>query len=289
MHGCKQFIRGKPIRFGYKVWSLASSSGYMYHMQPYSGWHTGLGQGPSVVLGLAEQAQVPQGCKFIHDNLFTTLSLLDEMTKRGYGSRTVCLTSHSHHRRTSRSCPGEPLKYSAKERSCWSVGRTTALSQWRATINRWNWERCAIVKVKQPTCISIYNQHMGGVDLHDQQIARYHISIRSKKWWWPIFAWSLNSALVNSHIFYQDVIGGTIDLLTFSRIVAQSLMQSFGMKPLSHGRRSLMAAAVEDQAKYDNVSHWPINTMQRFRRCRHCDKRTTYACDKCKAPLHIEH
>ena len=64
---------------------------------------------------------------------------------------------------------------------------------------------------------------MGGVDLHDQQVSRYHISIRSKKWWWPIFAWSLNSALVNSHFFYRDIMGGTIDLLTFSRIVTNAL------------------------------------------------------------------
>ncbi len=90
-HGCKQFIKGKPIHFGNKVWSLASSSGYMYHMEPYCGSHTllpetGLGQGPSVIIGLAEQAQVPQGCKFFHDNLFTTLSLMDEMTKEDMGA-----------------------------------------------------------------------------------------------------------------------------------------------------------------------------------------------------------
>ncbi|KAF2365953.1 PiggyBac transposable element-derived protein, partial [Trinorchestia longiramus] len=28
-HGCKQFIRGKPIRFGYKVWSGTTVSGYL--------------------------------------------------------------------------------------------------------------------------------------------------------------------------------------------------------------------------------------------------------------------
>ncbi|XP_055306911.1 piggyBac transposable element-derived protein 3-like, partial [Sitodiplosis mosellana] len=28
-HGCKQFIKGKPIRFGYKVWSLCTPSGYL--------------------------------------------------------------------------------------------------------------------------------------------------------------------------------------------------------------------------------------------------------------------
>ncbi|KAL6488676.1 hypothetical protein MHYP_G00024170 [Metynnis hypsauchen] len=57
-HGCKQFIKGKPIRFGYK-------SGALPHTQ--------------------EQGEVPKGCKFHYDNLFTSLSLLDKMTKRGYG------------------------------------------------------------------------------------------------------------------------------------------------------------------------------------------------------------
>jgi len=32
--------------------------------------------------GLAEQAEVPPACNFVHDNLFTSLSLLHEMTKR---------------------------------------------------------------------------------------------------------------------------------------------------------------------------------------------------------------
>jgi hypothetical protein len=43
---------------------------------------TGLGHRPSVVLGVAEQSQLPQGCKFLNDNLFTSLGPLDEMTKR---------------------------------------------------------------------------------------------------------------------------------------------------------------------------------------------------------------
>ena len=32
-HSCKQFIRGKPIRFGYKLWVLASSTGLSYHVK----------------------------------------------------------------------------------------------------------------------------------------------------------------------------------------------------------------------------------------------------------------
>ncbi|TWW69316.1 Chimeric ERCC6-PGBD3 protein [Takifugu flavidus] len=305
-HGCKQFIKGKPIRFGYKVWSLASSSGYMYHMEPYCGSHTvlpetGLGQGPSVIIGLAEQAQVPQGCKFVHDNLFTTLSLMDEMTKRGYGSSgtmrqkrlfDVPFTPRNAFMKLPRGtsevlCQGEKLLVRWKDNNIVTVATNMEEKYTETSVKRWNRHRRAFDNVQQPKCISRYNEHMGGVDLHDLQVSRYHIAIRSKKWWWPIFAWSINSALVNGHLFYRDVIGGTIDLLTFSRIVSQSLLQRFGTKPLSHGRRSLLSATVENQARYDKASHW-LNTMHRFQRCRHCEKRTTYACEKCKVPLHLE-
>ena len=41
---------------------------------------------------------------------------------------------------------------------------------------------------------------MGGVDLLDQQIAAYRYRIRSKKLYWPIFAWSVNAQAVNGWI-----------------------------------------------------------------------------------------
>ncbi len=31
-HSCKQFIRGKPIRFGYTIWNICSSSGMPYRV-----------------------------------------------------------------------------------------------------------------------------------------------------------------------------------------------------------------------------------------------------------------
>ena len=36
-HLCKQFIRGKTIRFGYKLWVLASSTGLPCHVEIYEG------------------------------------------------------------------------------------------------------------------------------------------------------------------------------------------------------------------------------------------------------------
>ena len=36
-HPCKQFIRNKPVRFGYKMWMMSSSDGYPFAFQPYQG------------------------------------------------------------------------------------------------------------------------------------------------------------------------------------------------------------------------------------------------------------
>ncbi|XP_046677501.1 piggyBac transposable element-derived protein 3-like [Homalodisca vitripennis] len=40
-HGLKQHIHGKPIRFGYKVWILATRLGYAIQAEPYQGKATG--------------------------------------------------------------------------------------------------------------------------------------------------------------------------------------------------------------------------------------------------------
>ena len=36
----KQFIRGKPISFGFKLWSITSFEGYLFHAEPYCGLDT---------------------------------------------------------------------------------------------------------------------------------------------------------------------------------------------------------------------------------------------------------
>ncbi|XP_008187535.1 piggyBac transposable element-derived protein 3-like [Acyrthosiphon pisum] len=36
-HGCKQFLRGKPIRFGYKAWCLTTDFGYLLNFDIYQG------------------------------------------------------------------------------------------------------------------------------------------------------------------------------------------------------------------------------------------------------------
>ena len=81
---------GKPIRYGFKVWGLCSTSGYTVHLEPYCGASTQLakssmGQGPDVVKGLLEKADVSPGSHIYFDNLFTSLPLLVWMSEKGLG------------------------------------------------------------------------------------------------------------------------------------------------------------------------------------------------------------
>ncbi|XP_035228761.1 piggyBac transposable element-derived protein 3-like, partial [Stegodyphus dumicola] len=41
-HSTKMFLKGKPIRFGYKAWTLASSDRYVFHFDIYAGKVTAL-------------------------------------------------------------------------------------------------------------------------------------------------------------------------------------------------------------------------------------------------------
>ena len=90
-HGTKQFIRERPIRFGFQIWCITSSEGYLLHAEPYCGVDTdlpdtGLGQGADLVLGLIKKCEVKAGSTVTFDNLLTSLPLLDELTELGIGA-----------------------------------------------------------------------------------------------------------------------------------------------------------------------------------------------------------
>lgn len=80
-HYAKQFIRGKPIRFGFKNWALCASTGYMVSFSAYTGKTAekkDFGLGGDVVLNLIELGKLPSesGIKIYFDNFFTSLSLM---------------------------------------------------------------------------------------------------------------------------------------------------------------------------------------------------------------------
>ena len=89
-HGSKQYMHGKPIRYGFKLWAIASSDGYLVHVEPYCGsstriTETGLGKSADVVLDLARKADVRPGSRLFFDNYFSGFGLLDHLTEMNIG------------------------------------------------------------------------------------------------------------------------------------------------------------------------------------------------------------
>ena len=37
LHSCKMYMKNKPIKFGYKLWTLCGADGYPYHQSIYCG------------------------------------------------------------------------------------------------------------------------------------------------------------------------------------------------------------------------------------------------------------
>jgi DNA excision repair protein ERCC-6 len=86
-HGCKQYIQGKPIRFGYKFWRGATRQGYTFWFQPYQGKnpntkHEEYVVDASIVLQFSEAHTEahPGHYHFVFDNFFTSIALLDKLS-----------------------------------------------------------------------------------------------------------------------------------------------------------------------------------------------------------------
>ena len=93
-HGAKQYIHGKPIKFGYKLWVLAKPLGYCVQFRSYAGKDTqldiygdiGLGVGGAAVAYLLKciPSQQDNGSIYhvVMDNFFTSPGLLCHLQKQ---------------------------------------------------------------------------------------------------------------------------------------------------------------------------------------------------------------
>lgn len=84
-YSCKMFIRGKPIRFGFKLWVLASDNGYPFNVMIYTGKSQepaddnsaeNKGLGFRVVTSLLSCLEDPTSHEVFFDNFFTSYDLL---------------------------------------------------------------------------------------------------------------------------------------------------------------------------------------------------------------------
>ena len=222
-HPLKQYIRGKPTPFGYKVWVMATSAGQLLACQPYAGAKTmlpdyGLGMGPNVVYGLAKQFGLQPGTKAVCDNLFTSVDLCDHL-----GEMQIGVVGTIRQNR----CHGMPLpskkefeKKAARGDHNVAYSREICVVQWKdskavylasncfspeplGAVSRYHKSEKVYKNVPIPRLVLLYNTHMGGVDLLDNGAKTYAITTRVKKWYWAIYTWFLCVSMVQAWRLYR--------------------------------------------------------------------------------------
>ena len=88
-HSCKQFIRAKPIRFGYKLWVLVSATGVPYKIEIFQGRTN---QGSDETLGIRvvknglEFCKNPKVHRVFFDNFFSSYSLICDLAIMGFSA-----------------------------------------------------------------------------------------------------------------------------------------------------------------------------------------------------------
>ena len=225
-HSCKQRIQGKPIRYGFKFWSLNASNGYLISTEPYQGKGTALshsefGLGGSVVLTLADRlsASHPSRCfSFFVDNFFTGLPLVKQMAELGYGCTGTVRSNRIEN------CPLSDRKLDKEPRgtinSFVSGSKDLIVMSWKDnaavrmasncygvdpvhSARRYSSATKSHITVPIPDAVTKYNAGMGGTDQMDRNISQYRVKIRNNKWWWQIFTHLLSASLSNAWLLHR--------------------------------------------------------------------------------------
>lgn len=298
----KQFIRSKPIRFGYKAWCLCSCDGFLIDFDIYQGASVA-GEKETTPLGLRviderlRNAGIydKEDVEVYFDNFFTSYDGMAYLKQKG-----VKATGTVRKNRT-RNCPVDDK--SLKERGDYKFMSANGITAvwWKdnstvgmmsnfdsveplASANRYKKQESKKVSVPMPKMIKRYNQYMGGVDLLDSRLQLYHIGVKGKKWYWPIIAWILETFMSNSFLLYRAANGPqALDQFEFRRNVTRRLLSSTTRRVRSFNRL--------------NQHVHRIGHMEKRRRCKvpNCPKRTAaggsqvaYYCEVCDVPCHIE-
>ena len=239
---------------------------------------TGLSQSADVVLGLSEKCEVKAGSTVTFDNLFTSLPLLDELTELGIVACGTLRQNRYH---------GAPVANKttlAKKLKGSYVFATNYVScNPVSTAQRWSKsaKKRADVLTKP---FEDYNKQMSGVDLFDQFVSIYRVRIRSKKWWWPFFAWVVNASMANVLNLLRTVQKQKVGILEFQREVVVRILASFESnkpaKPLAFPQN------VASNVKLNTKNYILVKGRSKYCRSKHCGGRSIYLCQKCNVILH---
>ncbi|KAL0146817.1 hypothetical protein M9458_057756 [Cirrhinus mrigala] len=223
----KQYMRGKPHPWGFKLWVRTGISGMLCDFDVYQGSVDGIRQAKSelglsgdVVMKLASTLPEGQNYKIYADNYFTCVPLVVKLLERGIHyvgtARQVRLPNCNLEDEKSLKKKGRgsfDVRVEGNHNICavkWYDNRgVTLVSSFAGPepvqkIQRWDKATKTIIDVERPYIVGTYNKHMGGVDLLDSFAAKYKFPMKSHRWYIYIFWHTIILAVINGWLLYKQ-------------------------------------------------------------------------------------
>ncbi len=300
--GFIQYMKDKPTKWGFKMWKLCDSTGYLFSFDLYTGKKVTLksifGLSYDVVMNLVSYLPKRTYHLFI-DNYYTGIQLLRDLFKRFiYATGTVRpnregfppTVRYWHVKK-----PGDS-GYKMKDgllavkwkdtKDVFFLSTAHPPTEFRNTRRkkgsgdqelRWT-----------PLCATDYRANMGSVDRHDQYMETYRFNRRSMKWWHPIFLYLIDAAITNIWIvkreYYEKKKKTEFPHKTFRINLIHALAASYTTLTKEQSSTSVDSSIVLE--KY----HIPVKLPARSTDlcvCG-CKRKSHYKCSGCKRTMFID-
>ncbi|KAE8740291.1 hypothetical protein FOCC_FOCC014191 [Frankliniella occidentalis] len=256
----RQYIKGKPHKWGFKAFMLTSSSGLVYDFIVYSGGQTfelegvveqeGLGVGGNVLkekLGLLSIGTIrsnrTKGCPLPSDKL---------VMKQGRGTSLVQST-----------CNGQVAVLKWVDNKVVNMAGSWAGRSPQHIVKRWDKKAKKKIDVACPQIVRLYNKNMGGVDLFDMLMHLYKLPSRAKRWPVPLISFMIDLSLVNAFLLYradQKVDNDVVESSKAFRLrVVEALVSSKPKKKV--GRPTLEESSRTEEVPRNHTKKLPPDVL----------------------------
>ena len=239
-HSARQYLKNKPIKWGFKWWCRADSkNGYLHQFDLYLGKKEFVEHnlGESVVMELCKPLE-NTNCAIFCDNFFASPLLVKNMRQKGL---YVTGTTRRDRKFIPPLLPDKAMKRGDinfhydkdavvcqcfNNKSVVMAGPNVKGTNTTATVLRRKKGQKAKISVPCPNIIKSYNANMGGVDILDQKTAAYRLDRKSAcgRYYLRLFFDLMDMACVNAHVvsILKDPKG--VELLDFKQVVAKGLI-----------------------------------------------------------------
>ncbi|XP_058801365.1 piggyBac transposable element-derived protein 3-like [Phymastichus coffea] len=227
----KQFMKGKPVRFGMKLWAICNKEGFIFDFDIYCGKGSNhlpskqlenlrnCALGSRVVLQMLQRLLTTVSLRKISryhiyfDNFFSSPDLFVHLRKIGLRATgtvranrvsgvTIDLNNKSKrgtyfvkHDKNS------GVNYiSVMDSKIVSLLSTAAGITPLSSAKRYSKDEHGKVEIPCPYAFNLYNNFMGGVDQHDYYCSSLLPCIRSKKWTWVVLMRIIQGSITNAAV-----------------------------------------------------------------------------------------